>query len=190
LPQSGDGAGLANCPSGARYPNERRRFKKHDVRPEGTFKDHTALCSELIDAAVQRAMPGDFTCVSYCTSTKVLNHLQSKQRAYVGDLKRNRKVVYVGREQKLQEVARQMPWEAKKPVRMGSRRYWYFSKQMRLPDVTPPVRSGLLWRARDAVEVRKALVGTRLGWAVMRLVLGYRQRWTGTETLHRDGKQQ
>ena len=33
---------------------------------------------------------------------KVLNHIQGKQRAYVGDLKLNRKVVYTGREQKLQ----------------------------------------------------------------------------------------
>jgi hypothetical protein len=39
-------------------------------------------------------------------------------RAYVGDLQRNRQVVDVGREQKRQEVARQMPWEARKPVRM------------------------------------------------------------------------
>jgi hypothetical protein len=53
------------------------------------------------------------------------NTQQSKQAAYVGDLKLNRKVVYAGREQKLQDVARQIPWEAKKPVRVGSRRYWY-----------------------------------------------------------------
>jgi hypothetical protein len=78
------------CPSGAHYPIEWRRFKKRDVCPAGTFKDHTALCIELIDDAVQRAMPGDFTFDSYFTSTKVLNHIQSKQRAYVGDLKLNR----------------------------------------------------------------------------------------------------
>lgn len=178
------------CLSGAHYPIEWRRFKKRDACPEGTFKDHTALCIELIDDAVQRAMPGDFTFDSYFTSTKVLNHIQSKQRAYVGDLKLNRKVVYAGREQKLQEVARQMPWEAKKPVRMGSRRYWYFSKQMRIPDVTHPVRIVLFWRERDDAEASKALVSNRLGWEVIRIVLVYRHRWTGTETFHRDGKQQ
>ena len=178
------------CPSGAHYPIEWRRFKKRDACPEGTFQDHTALCIELIDDAVQRAIPGDFTFDSYCTSTKVLNHIQSKQRAYVGDLKLNRKVVYAGREQKLQEVAQQIPWEAKKPVRMGSRRYWYFSKQMRLPDVTHPVRIVLFWRERDDAEASKALVSNRLGWEVIRIVLVYRHRWTGTETFHRDGKQQ
>jgi hypothetical protein len=83
-----------------------------------------------------------------------------------------------------------MPWEAKKPVRMGSRRYWYFSKQRRLPDVTHPVRSVLCWRERDDAEARTALVSNRLGWEGIRLVLVYRHRWTGTETLHRDGKQQ
>ena len=178
------------CPSGAHYLIEWRRFKKRDACAEGTFQDHTALCIELIDDAVQRAIPGDFTFDSACTSTKVLNHIQSKQRAYVGDLKLNRKVVYAGREQKLQEVAQQIPWEAKKPVRMGSRRYWYFSKQMRIPDVTHPVRIGLFWRERDDAEASKALVSNRLGWEVIRIVLVYRHRWRGTETLHRDGKQQ
>jgi hypothetical protein len=178
------------CPSGAHYPIEWRRFRKREACPEGTFKDHTALCIELIDDAVQRAIPGDFTFDSYFTSAKVLNHIQDTQRAYVGDLKRHRTVVYAGQEQKLQDVARQVPWAAKKPVRMGSTRYWYFSKQMRMPDVTHPVRIVLFWRERDAQEASKALVSNRLGWEVIRIVLVYRHRWTGTETFHRDGKQQ
>ena len=49
------------CPSGAHYPIEWRRFRKRDACPEGAFTDHTALCIELIDDAVQRAIPGDFT---------------------------------------------------------------------------------------------------------------------------------
>jgi len=178
------------CPSGAHYPIEWRRFQKRDACAEDAFKDHTLLCMELIDEAITRAIPGDFTFDSYFTSAKILNHIQSKQRAYVGDLKLNRKVVYTGREQKLQEVARQIPWEAKKPVRMGSTRYWYFSKQLRIPDVNHPVRVLLFWRERDDQEARKALVSNRLGWEVIRMILVYRHRWTGTETFHRDGKQQ
>ena len=57
-----------------------------------------------------RDIPGDFTFDSYFTSAKVLNHIQSTKRAYVGDLKLNRKLVYDGREQSLQSVARQIPW--------------------------------------------------------------------------------
>jgi hypothetical protein len=178
------------CPSKAHYPIEWRRFKKRDSCPAKDFKDHTELCIELIDDTVQREIPGDFTFDSYFTSAKVLNHLQSKQRAYVGDLKLNRKVVYVGQEQKLQDVARQIPWAAKKPIRVGSRQYWYFSKQMRIPDVGPPVRIVLFWRERDDQDASKALVSNRLGWEVIRIVLVYRHRWTGTETFHRDGKQQ
>src|SRR5215212_8910746 len=56
-----------------------------------------------------------------CARAKMLNHIQRKQRAYVGDLKLNRKVVYMGREQKLQDVARQIPWEAKNPCGWGVR---------------------------------------------------------------------
>jgi len=89
----------------------------------------------------------------------------------VGDLKLHRKVVYAGQEQQLQAGARQLPWEAKKPVRMGSTRYWDFRKQMRIPDVTHPGRLVLFWRERDAPEARKALVRNRLGWDVMRSVL-------------------
>jgi DDE superfamily endonuclease len=178
------------CPSKAHYPIEWRRFKKRDACPAPEFKDHTELCIELIDDALKRSIPGDFTFDSYFTSAKVLNHIQSTQRAYVGDLKLNRKVVYAGREQQLQDVARQIPWAAKKPVRVGSRQYWYFSKQMRIPDVGHPVRIVLFWRERDDQEANKALVSNRLGWEVIRMVLVYRHRWTGTETFHRDGKQQ
>src|SRR5213082_3437361 len=178
------------CPSGAHYPIEWCRFQKRDACAEDAFKDHTLLCMELIDDDITRAIPGDFPFYSYFTSAKILNHIQSKQRAYVGDLKLNRKVVYPGREQKLQEVARQIPWEAKKPVRMGSTRYWYFSKQLRIPDVNHPVRVLLFWREREDQEASKALGSNRLGWEVIRMILVYRHRWTGTETFHRDGKQQ
>jgi hypothetical protein len=126
---------------------------------------------------------------SYFTSAKVLNHIASSHRSYVGDLKRNRKVVYEGREQSLQAVAKQMSWQAKKPVRMGSRRYWYVRKQMRIPAVTHPVRMVVFWQERDDTEASKALVRHRLTGEVMRMVVGYRHRWIGTETLHRDGKQ-
>ena len=40
-----------------------------------------------------------------------------------------------------------------------------------MPDVTHPVRMVRGWRERDDAEARKALGSTRLGWAVMRLVL-------------------
>src|SRR5712691_7437337 len=115
-----------------------------------------------------RAIPGDFTFDSYFTSAKVLNHIQSTTRAYVGDLKLNRKLVYDGREQSLQAVARHIPWQAKKPVRVGNRRYWYFRKQMRIPDVTHPVRIVLFWKERDDAEASKALVSNRLLWEVIR----------------------
>ena len=60
---------------------------------------------------------------------------------------------------------------------------------MRLPDVGHPVRIVLFWRERSDQEARKALGSNRLGWEVMRIMLVYRHRWTGTETFHRDGKQ-
>jgi DDE superfamily endonuclease len=178
------------CPSGRHYPIEWRRFKKRDACAAGTFKDHTMLCLELIDDVLARGIPGDFTFDSYFTSAKVLNHIHSTQRAYVGDLKLNRKTVYDGREQKLQDVARHIPWGAKQPIRIGNRRYWYFSKRMRIADVDHPVRVVLFWHEREESDASKALVSNRLFWEAVRMSLVYRHRWTGTETFHRDGKQQ
>src|SRR5256885_2390150 len=83
------------CPSRAHYPIEWRRFKKRDTCTPKEFKDHTQLCMELIDDALKRGIPGAFTFDSYFTSAKVLNHIQSKQAAYVGDLKLNRHVYLV-----------------------------------------------------------------------------------------------
>jgi hypothetical protein len=178
------------CPSGAHDPIAWRRFQKREACKKGECPDHTELCIALIDDAIARGIPGDFTLDSSCTSAKVLNHIASTKRAYVGDLKRNRKLVYEGREQALQQVARQMPWQAKKPVRVGNRRYGYFRKQMRIPDVTHPVRIGWFWKERADAEASKALVRHRVLWEVMRMVLVSRHRWTGTETFHRDGKQE
>jgi hypothetical protein len=178
------------CPSRMPYPIEWRRFRKKDACEQGAFKDHTELCIELLNDAIVRGIPGDFTFDSDFTSAKVLNPIASTKRAYVGALKLNRKVGYEGREQALQAVARQMPWQAKKPVRVGNRRYWSFSKQMRIPDVKHPVRIVLFWKERGDAEASKALVSNRLTWEVIRMVLVYRHRWTGTETFHRDGKQE
>jgi hypothetical protein len=128
------------CPSQAHYPIEWRRFQKRDACPAEACKDHPERCIALIDDAVKRVIPGDCTFDNSFTSAKVLHHLHGKARTDVGDLTRNRKVVYAGQEQKLQDVARQIPWAAKKPVRVGNRRYWYCSKHMRIPDVGHPVR--------------------------------------------------
>ena len=48
----------------------------------------------------------------------------------------------------------------------------------------------ILWAERDATTPRIILVTNRVCWEVSRVVRVYRHRWTGTETFHRDGKQQ
>lgn len=178
------------CASGAHYPIQWCRFRKREACLEGEFVDHTRLCLNLIDDAIQRQIPGDFTFDSYFTSAQLLNHIDGKSRAYVGDLKLNRKVVYLGSEHKLSELAAQIPLEAKKPIRIGDKTYWYFSRRMRIPAVEHPVRIVLFFDQQSDTQASKALVSNRLGWEVTRMVLVYRHRWIGTETFHRDAKQQ
>jgi hypothetical protein len=177
-------------PFGAHYPIEWKRFRKKDTPGLKEFRDHTELCIDLIDDAIERGIPGDFTFDCYFTSAKVLNHIHERQRNYVGDLKLNRKVVFKGKEAKLSEVAKTIPADAKKEVRIGEKCYYAFTSRMRIPGVEHPVRIVIFWKKREDQEASKALVTNRLSWEIIRILLVYRNRWTGTETFHRDGKQE
>ena len=132
----------------------------------------------------------------YFTHAEILNHIHSKPdrfgrpRGYVGDLKTNRKLEWKGRTIKARELAAEIPPEARKELRHGDERQWYFTVTVRIPDVHHKVRIVILWRYRQDTEPIKILVTNRITWEVSRIVRVYRHRWTGTETFHRDGKQQ
>jgi len=154
------------------------------------------LCCELIDWVSDRRIPGDFTMDSYFTNAEILNHIAGKTdrfgqpRAYVGDLKSNRKVQWQGRVLKVNELAASIPATDRKELRIGDRRQWYFTVTVEIPDVRHKVRIAALWRYRHDPEPVKIVVTNRTTWEVSRIVRVYRHRWTGTETFHRDGKQQ
>jgi hypothetical protein len=186
------------CTSGKHYPLEFRLFRKQEVSEalKEPFRNHTVLCCELIDWVCERQIPGDFTMDSYFTCAEILNHIHGKQdrlgrsRGYVGDLKSNRKLEWKGRIIKANDLAASIPASDRKEMRIGDRRQWYFTVSVRIPDVKHKVRIVILWRYRNDVEPCKILVTNRITWEVSRIVRVYRHRWTGTETFHRDGKQQ
>lgn len=200
------------CPSGKHYALEFRRFRKkadceaarqallagggpkeageEQALQRTTFKDHTVLFQELVDWVVERAIPGDFTFDCYFTNAAILNHIQHTERGYVGDLKFNRKVWFQGREVKAADLAAEIPPASRKPVGVGKRKQWYFTKTVRLPEVDHPVRLTILWKRKNSKTASKMLVTNRVYWEVTRILRVYRKRWTGTETFHRDGKQE
>jgi hypothetical protein len=186
------------CTSGKHYPLEFRRFKKREqCEATGeTFQDHTQLFCQLVDWVCEREIPGDFTFDSYFTNAENLNHIHSKpgrkglSRAYVGDLKFNRKVEWKGKIWRAEELAASIPPEDRKELRRGDQRQWCFTCSLHIPKVNHKVRIVILWNHRRDAEPRKILVSNRTTWEVCRLVRTYRDRWTGTETYHRDGKQQ
>jgi hypothetical protein len=186
------------CASGKHYPLEFRRFRKEELCDclEVPFKDHTVLCQELIDWVCAQDIPGTFAFDSYFTNAPILNYIHGKQlansqpRGYVGSLKFNRKLEYRGRVLKASELAASIAPEVRKPLQEGDRKQWYFTCTLRLPDVQHKVRIVVLWQNRADAQPRIILVTNRVQWEVSRVVRGYRQRWTGTETFHRDGKQQ
>jgi hypothetical protein len=186
------------CPSNEHYPLHFRRFKKRD-RCEATgekFTDHTELFIELVDDVCRREIPGIFAFDSYFTNAKIMNHIHGKQdrrgqpRGYVGDLKFNRKICYRGKEIKATELATKIPTEDRQELRRGDHRQWYFSCTTHIPGVHHKVRILILWKQRHDQQPCKILVTNRVCWEATRILKGYRQRWTGTETFHRDGKQE
>jgi hypothetical protein len=186
------------CTSGKHYPLEFRRFRQRDLCDgmEVPFKDHTTLTQELIDWACAQDIPGTFAFDSYFTNAPILNHIHGKRlangqsRGYVGSLKFNRKLEYRGRIVKAAELAASIEPALRKPLREGERKQWYFTCTVHIPEVKHKVRVVILWRQRNDASPRIILVTNRVGWEVSRVVRGYRHRWTGTETFHRDGKQQ
>jgi hypothetical protein len=186
------------APSGKHFPLEFRRFQKAELCDclETPFKDHTVLTKELIDWACEQQIPGTFAFDSYFTNASILNHIHGKQlgrepsRGYVGSLKFNRKLEYRGRLVKAADLAASIAPELRKPLREGDDQQWYFTCSLHIPDVKHKVRIVILWRHRDDHSPRIILVTNRAYWEVTRIVRVYRHRWTGTETFHRDGKQQ
>lgn len=185
-------------PQGKHYPLDFRSFRKAEQCAEQKvpFRDHTVLCKDLIDWACQQGIPGTFTFDSYFTNAPILNHIHGKAaangqaRGYVGSLKFNRKLLYRGGVVKANELAARIASAQRKAVREGERQQWYFTCTLRLPDVGHRVRILILWPQRDAVQARIILVTNRVQWEVSKIIRTYRHRWTGTETFHRDGKQQ
>jgi len=186
------------CPSGKHYPLEFRRFKKRQ-QCEATgeeFEDHGVLFRQLVDWVCEREIPGDFAFDSYFSSAANLNHIhehkneRGESRAYVGDLKTNRKLEVRGKSMRADAFAASIPRDQRRELRRGDARQWYYTTTVRLPQVQHPVRIVLIWNNRRDRKLAKVLVTNRTRWEINRILKTYRYRWTGTETFHRDGKQE
>jgi hypothetical protein len=179
------------CTSGKHYPLEFYRFVKREHCEERgmEFIDHNQFVRNLIDWVVEKEIPGVFAFDSYFTCAANLNHIDAHQRAYVGDLKFNRKIIFRGQELKAEELAGQIDPEDRKLIMVNGSRQYYFTKSIRIPEVKHRVRIVILWDKRKDKKAKKILVCNRTHWEVMRILRVYRCRWRGTECFHRDGKQ-
>ena len=186
------------CPSGKHYPLDFRRFRKRELCEACgiAFTDHNVLVRELVAWVCAEKIPGDFTFDSYFTTAENLNFIHAQKnergesRAYVGDLKINRKLIWKGKIIKANELAKLIPAADRKEIRRGDRRQWYFTATLAIPGVDHRVRIVILWDQKNDKEPCKVIVTNRTTWEVKRILQVYGQRWTGTETFHRDGKQQ
>jgi len=179
------------CTSGKHYPLEFYRFIKREqcARQGIEFRDHNVLFRQLIDWVVANDIPGDFTFDNWFTHAANLNHIHGRQRAYVADLKFNRKIIFQGKTLKAEELAGQIEPQSRKSIMVGEHRQWYFTKSIRIPEVEHPVRIVILWAKHNDPRPKKILVTNRTQWEIIRILKVYRCRWRGTECFHRDGKQ-
>jgi hypothetical protein len=199
------------CPSGKQYALDFRRFRKRAdgeagqaqlaTQPGGlaaapeaarrlaTLQSPTVLCCEVVDWVVEPQIPGLFAFDRSCPNAPLCHHMAGHGRAYGGDLKCNRKVWLRGTELRAEELAAQIPPAPRKKVTLGERTQWYVTKKIWLPEYPHAVRIVLLWEHGKGKEPVKILLTNQPPWEVTRGLRGYGQRRTGTETLHRDGKQ-
>ena len=184
------------CTSGKHYPLDFRRFVKRDQceANQRPFRDHNELFRELVDQVIEQQIPGDFTFDCWFTHAQNLNHVHGHDRGYVGDLKFNRRVQFMGKTMRADEVAATIAPATRKPVEITDEKgevhkQWYFTRSIRIEGVDHPVRLVILWKNKNDDKPRKMLVTNRTHWEVGRVLRVYRRRWRGTECFHRDGKQ-
>lgn len=96
----------------------------------------------------------------------------------------------MGRTLKATELAAGIPFADRKELRRGDKRQYYFTCTVRIPNVNHKVRIAIIWNHKRDAQPCKVFVTNRINWEVSRILGVYRNRWTGTETFHRDGKQE
>jgi hypothetical protein len=180
------------------YPLYFKRYQKPD-QCEWTgeqFKNRTALTIALIDGCQSQGVPGTFTFESFYTCAEIQNHIHSlengdgTERGYVGGLKFNRKLIFKGAEQQAAAFAQTILPSDRQSLTADGLKQWYLTVCVKMPPIDHKVRVVILWRSKNDTEPRKILVTNKIHWHAERIVTTYRCRWTGTETFHRDGKQE
>jgi hypothetical protein len=185
--------------NGKHYPLDFRRFKKKNQceQTDEKFINHTELFIELVDWCQEEKFLGTFVFDSYFSSGKILNHINSlydargERRGYVGDLKSNRTITFKGQSMSAAAFAASIDKGAKKQIiHKNGKKQWYFTVTVGVSEVDHKCRIVFLWDKPGDTEPKKILITNKTNWEINRIIGTYRDRWTGTETFHRDGKQE
>ncbi|HKP95377.1 MAG TPA: transposase [Fibrobacteria bacterium] len=144
----------------------------------------------MVKWTARENIPGDITFDSYFSSAANMNFIHKLGRTYVADLKFNRKVWFKGEELKASGVAARIPPDDRKQLSEEEGGQWYFTKTVRMEGADHPVRILILWDRKNGAEPKTILLTNKVQWEAHRITEVYRKRWTGTETFHRDGKQE
>ena len=186
-------------PDGTHYPLDFRRFKKKAQCETEKFRfvNHTEPFIELVDQTQEKKLWGAFTFDSCFCGGPVLNHIDSLRddrgelRPCVCDLKSNRTITFKGVAQSAMRMAMSIDSVAKKQItHENGKKQWHFTVCVGVSEVDRKCRIVFLWDKKSDSEPKKILLTNKTNWEVHRMTGTYRFRWTGTETFHRDGKQE
>ena len=179
------------CASGKHYPLEFRRFRKRDASPRARRprpSGATRSCSRSWWTGSWRNRSRESSPLT-ATSPGLQPQPPPARPGLRGRPEEQPQGEVPGPRDESGGRGRRDPPEDRKPIVRGDRKQWYFTRTVRLPNVDHPVRLAILWDRKNGRKPVKFLVTNRIHWEITRLLNVYRQRWTGTETFHRDGKQ-
>jgi SRSO17 transposase len=191
---------------------ERQRFHK-EVGPillqdpafaarHEQFQTKLALAQDLIESAVQRAVPFQIVLMdSWYLSEDVVEVLTEHQKDWVSLLKKDRKletasfslrdgrgqnVALEGPHIKVEDLVPRIPPNAYRSIQTNDHEYWAFASNVRVPGLGK-VRLVISFENPDLTGTYAVLTTNRTDWSAKKIIQTYLQRWP-IETFYQDSK--
>ena len=154
------------------------------------YQPKTRLAIELIEEAIAWGLP--FSVVlwdSWYTRRPLIEAVEKANKDWVGGCPKDRKILYEGRWQAIEEFSKRFGQNDYHPVKINDRLYWFFAKNLKTEFLNRRKLRFILVYDTDLKLAKAPLffVSNRLDWDAKRILITYLDRWP-TETLNQDVK--
>jgi hypothetical protein len=154
------------------------------------YQPKTRLAIELIEAAIKWGLP--FRVVlwdSWYTRRPLIEAVEKMDKDWVGGCPKDRKILYEGRWQRLEQFSPRFSQSDYRPVKINDHLYWFFAKNLKTEFLDRRKLRFILVYDTELILTKVPLffVSNRLDWDAKRILITYLDRWP-TETLNQDVK--